>query len=555
MPFEEGLWRVYERSLYLMVGTPGTIPEDDIHGRATRSRKLRQLEKYCQGILTLSAISFFCVFIFLIFAHFTFIGVNSGACLVPKVNYSFPKDVILRLRFGESSTTDSPYFVAEYEFSRSISFAALDNAMRKKHVVKTRNITLGDECISTSLSLWASIVGHDTVIINQLLFGLHRGGVLHNLNTNEYWTWSDEQIIKHTQRGVLDTMWNLISVPVNATVSYMLITCVTALLIRILLSSGVIVIYPLLFLLGRCSSNASLANPTMIANVFRIAYPWLGRPIMQLQTHHRSVWPLVFAHIFKVCVYWSIYEACQIMWNYWFFAKSVPSGMTDWAYGMFMFVEYYSMLFMRSDMTLRHFPRLLFVSYVLYYAYFESTLYGLFYPTVLLFAISVFYMCCWFVYKCEIPAYMQCKITEEVTRAHMNRMASPAWVGGIPSEVSLFHPVTEFAQPRLFSRRGGRGGGDEGDDLPLSRQQPLEPERKESETEDYSAADHNAAHGLSSLMQMAGVSFNYSDYVQVSDGGRDVGETKRAHAVIIDEYTSEEDESSSDDDAVLLSRP
>jgi len=599
--FELGLFRFYEHTIMQLVGPAGTILEDDVEARARRSRQARFTTKLCTGFLTISTITIITLVLFLVAAHLVFIGPGSGTCLpsklAPYVNHSsFPKDIVLRLRFG-STPDSSTDFVAEYEFSRSAAFATLTDELRTKHLVQTINITLAEDCISSPF--FASLVGHDTVIINQLLFGLLHGGNLHNLISDEWWNWTDEQIAAHTQRGIGQTCSNLFSTVSDSIVSFFLVTSITALLIRILLSSGVIALYPLFYIAGRCRNwhnatgddiaaarnHRNLTN--MIGNVFRAAYPWLGSQIIQLHARHRSVWPLVIAHLGRVVVYWTMYEACQIVWNLWFYNKSVPAGMLDWMPAIFLMIEYYSMLYVRSRMSMKHYPRLIFVYFMCYTSYFHSTLYGLYVLNVLLFGIAVLHTSCWFVYRCEIPAFIKQDISEEVPRAHVAREAVPSWSGGIPSEASVFHPVTETARTRLFigteleRRRRREEEGDGGGEEEIGEQGGGE-EGGEASRESRASENTAAVHGLSALMQMAGVSFNPSTYTEVpredewSETSNGTGETKTNHNINLQNSSSHTDnnerrvhievygtsssgeDSSSDDednDFGLLSRP
>lgn len=352
--FEEGLWRVYERTMYAMVGMPGILSEPMVAARTARARSMRKVNKWCQGLLTTLAVVLIFLLSFMVLAHFSFLGKGNGTCLITKLNNNtLPKDIILRLQFGTSMNpvNDSNLmsnFVPEYEFSRMGSFIAMNNIFREKHLVETINITLGDECISSPLLAW--MIGHDTVIINQLLFAFGTGGSLHNLETNEFWSWTDSQVEKRMDSYLfsMNTLWNLIEIPLDILISFFLVTCITSMLIRILLSSGVIIVYPVLYCGMKLCRNQQQQHEVSIedtiSSIFRVAYPWLGGQIAQLHARGRSVWPLVIAHVSRVFVYWSVYQACQFVWSMWFFNKSVPAGMTDWCYGLFMLVEYYVML-------------------------------------------------------------------------------------------------------------------------------------------------------------------------------------------------------------------
>ena len=139
--FELGLFRFYEHTLQKLVGPPGNIPEDNVEARATRSRKLRTLHKIATGFLTLSTVAISLLTLFLLTAHFTFIGPGNGGCLLSKVNRTgIAKDTVLRLRFEPNADYDDSNepFTAEYEFARTSAFAALTPDMRAAHLVQVR---------------------------------------------------------------------------------------------------------------------------------------------------------------------------------------------------------------------------------------------------------------------------------------------------------------------------------------------------------------------------------------------------------------------------------
>ena len=228
-------------------------------------------------------------------------------------------------------------------------------------------------------------------------------------------------------------------------------------------------------------------------------------------------------------------------------------------------------------MSIRHYPWMLLSLFTMYYAYFASTLYGMYNTSVLVFAVSIIYLNLWFIYRCEIPAYIKQEVRDDAHRAHMVQMAQPAWIGGIPSEISLFHPLTEAPPPERMFRDGDGGGGNmnenDGDDGSLLDLQ------HEDDLNQAGNDDTAAVNGLSALMQMAGVSFHPSTYTELATGddeqnvgsggggGGGGGESKReskreskSESIQITTtggFMSSESETSSDDDdnVDLLFRP
>ena len=226
-------------------------------------------------------------------------------------------------------------------------------------------------------------------------------------------------------------------------------------------------------------------------------------------------------------------------------------------------------------MSIRHYPWMLLSLFTMYYAYFASTLYGLYNTSVLVFAVSIIYLNLWFIYRCEIPAYLKQEVRDDAHRAHMVQMAQPAWIGGIPSEISLFHPLTEAPPPeRMFRDGGGNMNENDGDDGSLLDLQHVD------DLNQAGNDDTAAVNGLSALMQMAGVSFHPSTYTELTTGDDEQnvgsgggGESKReskreskseskSESIQITmtggfmSSESEEETSSDDDDNVdLLFRP
>ena len=78
------------------------------------------------------------------------------------------------------STYQQGTFRTQYEFSPTASVLYLTEQQRKRHNFRELNVTIDGECLGYSL---ASLAGMDTVVINQLMYGLDSNGLLRNKQT------------------------------------------------------------------------------------------------------------------------------------------------------------------------------------------------------------------------------------------------------------------------------------------------------------------------------------------------------------------------------------
>ena len=113
--------------------------------------------------------------------------------------------------------------------------------------------------------------------------------------------------------------------------------------------------------------------------ILAMSYPWIGSA-MAAVANERIHPPshLVWAHVTKIILYYVMYEACQAAWSVVIYHKSIPEALPVWIYGFTMIWEYFSMVFIRSALSVYFFPRLCFLYFLLYHCYFYSVPYGYF---------------------------------------------------------------------------------------------------------------------------------------------------------------------------------
>ena len=231
----------------------------------------------------------------------------------------------------------------------------------------------------------SQIYGIDAAIINQLMYGIrgvdgsYRDGFLQNVETEERWSWQKEFMELADPRSTEDRagwlgmklgMFTFFSIllllaPCGILVTravmcpshcfyfegvlfisflgFFLITSVTALIVRVLTSSGVVLMFPLF------AWFRFIGMPGADDRILGLSYPWIGRARNAVRL--RAIHPdshLIWAHIAKIALFYIMYEASQASWSVVLYGKSIPEGLPVWIYGFAMIWEYYTMVFVRS---------------------------------------------------------------------------------------------------------------------------------------------------------------------------------------------------------------
>jgi hypothetical protein len=113
--------------------------------------------------------------------------------------------------------------------------------------------------------------------------------------------------------------------------AFFLITSVTSLIVRVLTSSGVVLMFPLFSLFRE------MGLPGADERILSQSYPWIGTARVAIgnqRIHPQS--HLVAAHSFKIVLYYAMYEACQAAWSIVLYNKSIPQGLPVWIFGFCM---------------------------------------------------------------------------------------------------------------------------------------------------------------------------------------------------------------------------
>lgn len=354
-----------------------------------------------------------------------------------------------------------------YRFATNEALLYLDSKLASLHNLTIINVTLTEHCLSTGtdddghdhsrslgskIAQWLSpIYGMDSVMINQFMYGIrttdgkYRRGFVQRMDTMERWSWSRRLLEDYDtgfRNNFISWFFRKFGVLVMSLLSFFLITSITSLIVRVLTSSGVVLMFPL-FALFR-----SMGMPGADDRILGLSYPWIGRARSVIRA--RNIHPnshLVVSHVAKIFLYYVMYEACQAAWSVVLYAKSVPEALPIWIYGFAMIWEYFSMVFLRSALSVYFFPRITLFYFLLYHIYFYSVPYGYFdvalIPWFLFMLQAMFYT----LVALEVPAASRGATSIECPREVYNRLSWPEWTASLPQEWTLFLPLNSRYTP------------------------------------------------------------------------------------------------------------
>ena len=272
---------------------------------------------------------------------------------------------------GEMKGNDmNQYSTAEYwskpayKFSSNEALMFLDDQMLIFHNVSIVNVTLSERCLSTGsdqgvyrsrmtkfAQFLSQIYGLDAIVINQLMYGVkrtegkYRNGYLQNMDSEERWMYSGSHLDteKETRHNFVTWWSHRVGVLLVSFLAFFLVTSVTALIVRLLTSSGVMVMFPIFAALRAVGMNGADER------VLIYSYPWVGTA--QAAIRRQGVHPVnhyIGAHLAKLFLLYTMYESCQVAWSGFLYDKSIPDNIPLWIFGNAMVYEYFSMVFVRS---------------------------------------------------------------------------------------------------------------------------------------------------------------------------------------------------------------
>jgi len=318
------------------------------------------------------------------------------------------------------------------------------------------NVTMTLECLSHGndeannpsiitkfAEFMVQIYGFDTVIINQVMYGIRssegkfRNGFIQNMYTRERWTYTKQLLDYHlsSQEHFFSRILNKVLILSFSFIAFFFITSVTAIIVRVLTSSGVMILFPLMSLFQSWGFRMDL-------RLMDYAHPWLGYARRRIQTS--GLYPLkhfIYAHLSKLLILYTMYEACQATWGSVFYFKSVPENLPIWIFASLLVYEYFSLIYVRSALSAYFFPRYTMLLFVGYHIYFYSVPYGFFDVAMIPFDLLMCHNMIFTILALEVPASARGSMSLECPREVYNLVSWSEWTASLPGEWTIFLPL------------------------------------------------------------------------------------------------------------------
>lgn len=340
------------------------------------------------------------------------------------------------------------YKTYDYEFSYEISIIALPKEVRHSHHFETVNISMvGTECFGNSfIQSLIPLGGIDTIIRNNLMYSFQKSGVV-VVSTGDYYTWTRKPFELYENFGEYIS-FKLVVLLASIT-SFALLSTITALLVRILISSGVVLLFPVFWALQLFGMSA------INIRIISLSYPWIGVPIEMLRARNQAATPFVIAHLTRVVVYYVMYEAAQLAFSLWFYDERTPGQKELWLFAIMMLWEYYSMIYVRSKGSIILFPRVSLALYLIYHFYLFSQPSGFHSLALLTMFVNLVWIMIFCVRKYEIESFQRGIVNIDQPRAYYNTIPWPSWNVALAPDLTLFWPVFQESSSVYEMAAGG----------------------------------------------------------------------------------------------------
>lgn len=467
MEYERALYRVHERCM------------ESLSARAGGQQHHQNTNKGCLICERFTLVCFLFFLTILVYLHLAF--VNQAGCLPEQLNlyaskyendtnFDFKPDQLLFINVAEkfssrnvkggsgtwsnnwqrklrltqrSVRSNSPedtfqldnFTDPDFQYANSWSILSLPKDIRMGHRFEVINVTMdGTKCFGNAITQFLiPFGGVDTVIMNSIMFSIPRDGILQT-RTGDAYTWSKTDISRRDSNASSWLSFR-ISIIVLCAWSFFFLSTTTALLVRILISSGVVIFFPFFWFLQRC--GVAIFNNQIIS----LSYPWLGIPLEMYRLRNQSSMPFLIAHITRVLIFYFMYEASQMAMSIWFYGETIPSQRELWLFTIMMIMEYYSMIYIRSKMSIQTFPRVFFLLYLLYHIYFYAYPSGFHVLAIFTMFLLLLWLMIFCVRKFEHPAYERGEVSLDQPRALYNSLPWFSWVVALAPDFTLFMPV------------------------------------------------------------------------------------------------------------------
>ena len=285
MEYDRALYRVYDRCL------------EGLRDNNTEAADIGR--KSCQVLEHISLLSA-CFFLFcLIFLHTSFVGkagclptvLHNRRNLLNQTNTLIAKDQIMQIdvsdlvSFGADDTGSNPLNEDDleerlskimlnrksesknqtkinngekikpknvsnhdYEFALSYSILSLSDEIRVDHKFEMFNVTLsGHHCFGSSITQsLLPLGGIDTVVLNFVMYTIRKPGFLKTMDGDVY-SWDEHDLKPYS--NFMEWFGYKLGILFTSLIAFFFLSTTTALLVRVLISSGVVLMFPLFWAL------------------------------------------------------------------------------------------------------------------------------------------------------------------------------------------------------------------------------------------------------------------------------------------------------------------
>ena len=147
-----------------------------------------------------------------------------------------------------------------------------------------------------------------------------------------------------------------------------------------------------------------------------------------------------------IIIFYSFYISCILLWNSLLFNFSYKRGADQNFYGYIIFLEFSSLLFIRTRTSLRYYPPMIFFLLLIYLFYVNFNAYAFFGPAFLVLILSSLTILTGFLASLEIPALSWNPSYHYTPSIHKPRtlffpMFNLSWYYDLPQIWTFFYPL------------------------------------------------------------------------------------------------------------------
>lgn len=343
-----------------------------------------------------------------------------------------------------------------YRFSKDREVAFLSARTFQKHNFTVHNVTIPDHCLAPSRVLREALQlfdAFDGIIINELAYTFRSRGYLERFDRGvkiESWAWSADQVEAASPlkgRSVIRSMLRKAAVLVKATGTFLLISAITGLFIRIAVNGSAVLMFPI----ALCAQRIGLDRVSM--GILSRSFPWIGVHVQILQRAGQPLAPLFRSHLTFLFLQSFTYLSCNLAWRFILYRKTTPEGFEERVFSFCSIIELFNLIFVRSTSSMLVFPKLITACMV----YLHFYIFCCFYPFHMLALLLCTATCAYIMVYClnhfEEPAiradpFSPATPTNAHPRAAYMPRLSPSWSVESAPMWTMFYPPDD---PDVFS--------------------------------------------------------------------------------------------------------